>query len=118
MWCSKYRHRILVAKIKERMNQLIRVIAQEKKWVVEELEIMPDHIHLFISTPPTVSPTTIVRLVKGKTAHQLFREFPELKQQHFWYGHLWAPSYYVGTAGHVSTETVKRYIAGTSNRTS
>ena len=116
VWCPKYRHPVLLAKVKERVEQLIRDTAHHKNWWVEELEIMPDHIHLFISAPPTVSPTAIVRILKGKTAYHLFREFPYLARQYFWGGHLWAPGYYVGTAGYVSTETVKRYIAGTRNR--
>ena len=54
---------------------------------------------------------------KGVFARLLFQEFPELKQR-LWGGHLWAPSYYVGTAGNVSAEAIKNYIeeTKTSNR--
>ena len=70
---------------------------------------MPDHIHLFISTTPFESPTGIVKVFKGVTALRLFKKFPELRDK-YWKGKLWSPSYYVGTTGHVSAETIKRYI--------
>jgi putative transposase len=47
--------------------------------------------------------------LKGVTARQLFMEFPELKKK-LWKGSIWSPSYYVGTAGHMSAETIKQYI--------
>jgi len=70
---------------------------------------MPDHIHVFISAPPFEAPTDIVKVLKGVTARRLFMEFPDLKKK-LWKGSVWSPSYYVGTAGHVSAETIKRYI--------
>ena len=71
--------------------------------------MVPDHIHLFISTTPFESPTGTVKVFKGVTALRLFKKFPELRNK-YWKGKLWFPSYYVGTAGHVSAETIKRYI--------
>jgi len=73
------------------------------------MEVMPDHIHIFISAPPFEAPTDIVKILKGVTARRLFMEFPDLKKK-LWKGSIWSPSYYVGTAGHVSAETIKRYI--------
>jgi len=73
------------------------------------MEVMPDHIHVFISAPPFEAPTDIVKVLKGVTARRLFMEFPDLKKK-LWKGSVWSPSYYVGTAGHVSAETIKRYI--------
>ena len=84
-------------------------IADEYGFDILALEIMPDHIHLFVSAPPKYAPATLVKLFKGITARKLFKEFPELKKQ-FRKGHLWTPSYYLGTAGNVSADTIKRYI--------
>ena len=70
---------------------------------------MPDHLHLFVSAPPFDSPTEIVKVFKGVTALRLFKKFPELRSE-YWKGKLWSPSYYVGTAGHVSAETIRKYI--------
>lgn len=70
---------------------------------------MPDHIHIFITTHPKYSPTAIVKVLKGVTGLRLFKKYPELKKQ-YWGGHIWSPSYYIGTAGTVSAETIKMYI--------
>ncbi len=76
---------------------------------VKGLEVMPDHIHLFISVPPARAVAIAVKLIKGASARVLFVRLPGLKKR-LWGGHLWNPPYYVGTAGHVSSETIQRYI--------
>lgn len=109
VWCPKYRKEILVGKLKEFLEEQIQTIAATKGWEVLELQVMPDHIHLFISAPPSDSPTGIVKVLKGVTALRLFKKCPELKKE-YWGGHIWSPSYYVGTEGHVSAETIQKYI--------
>lgn len=76
---------------------------------------MPDHVHIFLSAPPKVAPTVIAKILKGSTARTLFTKHPELKQR-LWGGHLWNPSYYVGTAGNVSGDTIRRYIESQKTR--
>jgi len=109
IWCPKYRKSILEGKVFKRTNELIDMICEENKWVVISKEIQPDHIHLFISISPAVSVATAIKKLKGIAARKLFMEFPELKKK-LWGGSLWAPSYYVGTAGNVSAKTIEKYI--------
>jgi len=110
VWCPKYRKPILEkSEVKQFLEDQIHTIAAAKGFEVLALEIQPDHIHLFVSAPPFDSPTEIVKVFKGVTALRLFKKFPELRNQ-FWKGKLWSPSYYVGTAGHVSAETIQKYI--------
>lgn len=109
VWCPKYRKEVLIGDIKAFLEEQLETIAATKEWGILELQVMPDHIHLFISAPPSDSPTGIVKVLKGVTALRLFKKHPELKKE-YWNGHLWSPSYYVGTAGHVSAETIQRYI--------
>lgn len=70
---------------------------------------MPDHVHLFISAPPMVSPTRVVQTLKSVSAREIFEMHPYLRQR-MWKGKIWSKSYYVGTAGAVSAEIIKRYI--------
>ena len=70
---------------------------------------MPDHVHLCVTAHPKFPPATIVRIMKGITARKLFEQYPDLRKQ-LWEGHLWNPSYYVGTCGDVTKEIVRRYI--------
>ena len=110
VWCPKYRKPILEeAKVKEFLEDQIATIAETKEYVVLALEVMPDHVHLFVSAPPFDSPTDIVKVFKGVTALRLFKKYPHLRDK-YWKGKLWSPSYYVGTAGQVSAETIQRYI--------
>lgn len=109
VWCPKYRKAILEGKVKEFLEDQIQTIAATKGWDILESQIMPDHIHLFISAPPFDAPTSIVKIFKGVTGLRLFKKYPELKRE-YWGGHIWSPSYYVGTHGHVSAETIQKYI--------
>ena len=71
---------------------------------------MPDHIHLFISTTPTVALTDVVRTLKSISARELFKRFPKLKAFYNRSGSLWSKGYFVSSIGNVSEETVRKYI--------
>jgi putative transposase len=109
VWCPKYRKNILEGKVKEFLEDQLETIAATKDYKILEIRVMPDHIHLFIEANPFDSPTNIVKIFKGVTSLRMFKKFPELREQ-LWRGVLWSPSYYVGTAGHVSAEIIERYI--------
>ena len=114
VWCPKYRKSILIGSIADETKYLIEGICLERNWPVLALEVQPDHIHLFVSIPPSTSVADAVKILKGSTARKLFVRFPVLKKQ-LWGGHLWSPSYYVGTAGNVSSETIQKYIERTEH---
>lgn len=114
VWCPKYRKPILTGAIASEMKSLIEAICLERQWSILALEVQPDHIHLFVSIPPATSVADAIKILKGSTARKLFVKFPELKKQ-LWGGHLWSPSYYVGTAGNVSSETIQKYIESTEH---
>ena len=97
---------MLVGAIKQRLERVIREIAEEYSWEILALEIKPDHVHLFISVQPYWSPHVVLRRIKGRASRILRREFPELLKL----PSLWTRSYFVSTAGHVSSGTIKRYI--------
>lgn len=113
--CPKYRKPILVGKIAEELGCQIDNISQDNGWSVIAKEIQLDHIHLFLTIPPAIAVATALKLLKGISARRLFQKFPVLKQR-LWGGHLWSPSYYVGTAGNVSAETIQKYIERTEHK--
>lgn len=114
VWCPKYRKAVLTGNIPVVLEQTLRDVCSERGWDISALEIQPDHIHLFVSIPPAVAVADAVKILKGVSARKLFTEFSELKNA-LWGGSLWAPSYYVGTAGNVSAETIQRYIERTEH---
>jgi putative transposase len=107
VWCPKYRRKVLVNGIDTRLKVLLR--ENVEKWGQElvECEVMPDHVHLLVGCDPQFGIHRLVKFVKGATAHQLRQEYPTLKHK---LPSLWTNSYYVGTTGGVTLETVKRYV--------
>ncbi|MCL4294418.1 MAG: IS200/IS605 family transposase [Anaerolineae bacterium] len=110
VWTPKYRRTILTDLMASRLVELFKEIAE--KWGVQIIaqEVMPDHIHLFVSAPPRYSPAKLAQLFKGTTSYVLRLEFPQVRQAIWKEGTLWSPGYYVDTAGNVSTVTIQRYI--------
>ncbi len=107
----RYRRQVRVGVVAERLRALLGEIATPYGFEILASEVMPDHVHLFVSVPPKYAPAQVVRLFKGITSRRLKQEFPRIRQA-YWGAHatLWAEGYYVGTAGHVSAATIRRYI--------
>ena len=107
VFCPRYRRKIFnISGVEERFKEL--TIAECKKQGIEilALECHIDHVHMFVSVLPTMSITEIMKYVKGCTSHKLRDEFPQLKAM----SSLWTRSYFVSTAGNVSSETIKWYV--------
>jgi putative transposase len=109
VWCPKYRKKILVGRIATFLEQEIRRICVENNWPIGAVNNQPDHVHLFLSAPPSVAPSQIAHTLKGTTARKVFQCFPEIKKQ-LWDGAFWSRSYYVGSVGDMSIDTVLKYI--------
>lgn len=107
VWCPKYRRKVLVGDVAKRLERLLYEKANEHGMEIHALEIMPDHVHLFIAADPTMSVAGITNALKGYTSRVLRQEFPSLKSR---IPSLWSRSYYAGTVGRVSEKTVRAYI--------
>ena len=110
IWCPKFRFKVLTGDIEGVLKDIIKNISKEYKYEIKALEVMPDHIHLFVATKPTVAPTDVVRTIKSITTVKLFKEFPELKNFYSRVGSLWSKGYFVSTVGNVSERTIQKYI--------
>lgn len=106
VWIPRRRRPVLKGAIKQRLERLITEITQKLKIEVLAMEIMPDHVHLFVNCPPNLSPDQIMFRIKGYTARILRKEFPHLMKL----PSMWTRSYFVSTAGNVSSETIRKYI--------
>jgi putative transposase len=109
VWCPKYRKKILVGKLATFLEREIRRICEANAWTIGALNVQADHVHLFLSAPPSIAPSPIVHTLKGTTARKVFQCFPEIKKQ-LWGGAFWSRSYYVGSVGDMSVDTVLKYI--------
>ena len=113
IWCPKYRRPVLVDEVAERLRQLLKEKAKQLNLTIETLKIMPDHVDLFIKSSPVDGPHFIVQQLKGYTSRILRGEFPHLRSR---LPSLWTRSYYVESIGHISQDTVKRYIEDQKNQ--
>lgn len=109
VWSTKYRRAVLTDQVAEDLKTMLREIAADKGFSIETLEVMPDHVHVFASAHPKLAPGYLYKILKGVSARRLFIAHPHLKHR-LWEGHLWNPSTFVETVGHISEETVRRYI--------
>ena len=110
VWSVKYRRKIITPEIERFLKDTVQDIAADKGFTVHLFESgQMDHVHCFVSAPPKLSITNIVKYLKGITGRRLFETFPEIRQQ-LWKGQLWNHSYYVETIGSVSEENIRRYI--------
>lgn len=111
VFVTKYRHPVLVGDVEEFVNERTRGICTRYGWEVLAIEVMSEHVHLFVSAPPKIAPLTIAATLKSILSVDVFRAFPTLKKRRFWGSGLWTGSTYFGSAGTVSADTIKRYIA-------
>ena len=111
VWCPKYRKKLFVDDaIRERAEQLIREISEDYGWSLDVLEVALDHVHLLLSFPPKHSIGEVVRILKSKSAIELFREFPRIKKK-LWSGELWEDGYFARTVGdRMTAEDIEKYI--------
>ena len=104
VWSVKYRRKILNSGIEEYLKGTGAADCECPLYCGEG-----DHVHCFVTAPPKLSITAIVKYLKGITGRKLFERFPEIRDQ-LWKGELWNHSYYVETIGSVSEENIRRYI--------
>jgi len=113
IWTPKYRRKVLVGAVEIRLKELLAEKAESIGVSIEEMEIMPDHLHLFVKSEPTNSPHYIVQQLKGYTSRILRQEFSTLKSR---MPSLWTRSYYCESVGHISEDTIRKYIEDQKNQ--
>jgi putative transposase len=112
IFCPKYRRKVLVDEIEKDLKKIFYEVAQEKNVEIKALEIMPDHVHMFISVDPRQPLHKLIKLFKGRSSRILRDKYPKLKSR---LPSLWTRSYFSCTIGYISEETVKQYIENQKN---
>ena len=113
VFCPRYRRKIfLIPKVEERFKHMVKFICEEMDIEIIAIECDKDHTHMFLNCLPTQSPSDIMQKIKGVTSRCLREEFPELAKM----PSLWTRSFFVSTAGNVSSETIKHYVESQKTR--
>lgn len=110
IFCTKYRKSIFTGVIEIELREILGQTCAEYGWKVQALEIMPEHVHLFIQVGPGDRPNDISRILKSISAVHIFGQFPKLKGRKFWGSGLWSRECYYGSVGNVNEETISRYV--------
>ena len=110
VWCPKYRRLALKGNIGRYVAKMIYEVAERYDFFIVELAVMPDHVHMFVSAPPDISPSSIVQRVKSITARKVFIRFPGIKRI-LWGGSFWERGYFVMSSGTGTTdEMIRKYV--------
>jgi putative transposase len=110
VFCTKYRRKVLTDSVEVELKRVLAEACALEGWILHSMETMPDHVHLFIQTDHLTAPVGVAKTLKSVSAVRIFSAFPKLKARRFWGSGLWSRGTYFGTVGHVSEETVKKYI--------
>ena len=107
---AKYRRAVVLADVDTGLRDVCLEIAARHEITFLEIGTDRDHVHFLVQTLPPYSPTKLVRVIKSRTAREIFRRVPTVKQ-YLWGGEFWSDGYYISTVGrHGSEGEIQRYI--------
>ena len=116
VWSTKYRVKVLTPEIENYLQDLFKQIGIEKNFNIIQVKVgESDHVHIFVSAHPKISPSYIAKMLKGISARRLLLKYPIIKNQ-LRKGHLWNSSFYIETIGSISEDIIKKYIEKQLNR--
>lgn len=109
VFVTKYRYQVLKGEVALKVRELVRQTCHAFEIEILKGVVSRDHVHLFVSAPPNMAPSEIMRRIKGRTSAKIFECFPELKKR-YWGRHFWARGYFCVTSGEVTDEMIKNYL--------
>ena len=115
VWVPKYRARTLGVEERQYLKEVFKEIAEEYEFQIDTMEVMADHVHLFIEAPPSYAPSRVVQIMKSISAKELYKRYPELRKK-MWSGAIWGEGYFVRSVGDaVTSEVIRKYIVYQQN---
>jgi len=112
VWTPKYRRKVLVNGVEQRLKEILQEVADELQCEIVELEVMPDHVHILCEVDPQFGIHRLVKRFKGRSSRVLREEFPRLKSR---LPTLWTHAYFVATVGGAPLQVIKQYIENQKN---
>lgn len=109
VWTTKYRYKVIEGQIAVRLREILRQGCQAHGMTIIRGNVGRDHVHMLLSCPPTLSPSKIMQLLKGRSSKMIQEEFESLRKR-YWGQHLWATGYFCRTVGAVTDEMIREYI--------
>jgi putative transposase len=110
VWATKYRYDVLRGAIRQRVREIIRQVCAELGVTIVEGVLSQDHVPMFVSVPPQLSVSELMRRVKGRSSRKIQQEFPVLRKR-YWGRHFWARGYFSTTSGNITDDVILQYLA-------
>ena len=111
----KYRKALLNSELEQCIKETMKGISERYEIMIDEIGFDQNHIHIFCGSHPSMTPMTILNIIKSITARKIFETFPKLKIKELWGGAFCSIGKYIGTVGEATNEkVVKRYIRNQS----
>ena len=109
VWATKYRYRVLTKEVGHRIRDLIAQVCESNDIEIIKGRVSKDHVHLYISYPPKLAVSEIVRRIKGRTSRKIQEEFPQLHKQ-YWGKHFWGIGYAAFSSGTITDAMIREYL--------
>ena len=110
VWTPKYRKELLTGEVAEAVREIIQSVAEAYDMEIDTMEVMEDHVHVFLSAPPRYSPARVMQIMKSISAREIFARYPWVRRK-LWGGEFWGDGYFVRSIGdQVTSEIIRRYI--------
>jgi len=109
VWSTKYRYKVLQGNIQLRVREIIRQVCAENGVEIIRGVLSSDHVHMFVSVPPKLAISDLMRKMKGRSSHKVQREFPQLKKR-YWGQRFWGRGYFSTTNGAITEDIVLQYL--------
>jgi putative transposase len=94
---------------KKLCEDILHEVAQRHNIGIVELSVMPDHVHIVVQLPPTMSVSKALQLLKGASSYELFRRQP-LFRYRYSRGSFWSPGKFYRSVGGTDAVTVLEYV--------
>ena len=109
--CIKYRKKLLLEEDRiEFIKHLCFEIGKRYWFEFDAIGTDGDHVHIFVGAVPKYSPSRIMKIIKSISAKQMFKTFPEIREE-LWGGEFWSDGGYIGTVGDgITAEIIRNYI--------
>jgi putative transposase len=108
VFIPKYRRKALYGYLRKDLGKMFHELARQRESRIEEVHIMPDHVHMLISIPPKYAVSQVIGYIKGKSAIHIARDHLG-RGKNFTGMSFWARAYFVSTVGR-DEKVIRDYI--------
>ena len=109
VWSTKYRFKVLRGDLRLRIREIVRQVCAENGVEIIKGVLSSDHVHMFVSVPPKLAISDLVRKMKGRSSRKIQQEFPQIRKR-YWGQRFWGRGYFSTTSGAITQDVVLQYL--------